>query len=141
VKTLQMPVSSTANRESLPLLSSQATRINRRLSSLWYKNREHSDHSFVAKLELPSRNSARTEERESRCLRIPCRSRPYNGGSAIRFLGSVYATTQLHCCYSSSSRRSLGVAGHRLLLPGDWFVIFTFVSTLWRSRKDKVLEI
>ena len=83
-----MSVSLAANRESLPLLSSPATKINRRLSSHWYKKGEHSEHSFIAKKESPFRNSARTEEREGRCLRSPCHSRPYTGDQQFGFWGA-----------------------------------------------------
>jgi hypothetical protein len=41
-----------------------------------------------------SRNSAHTEEREGRCLRSLCRSRPCTGDRQLGFLGSVYATAR-----------------------------------------------
>jgi hypothetical protein len=37
---------------------------------------------------FPSRNSARTEEREGRCLRSPCRSRPCTGNRQLSFWGA-----------------------------------------------------
>jgi hypothetical protein len=37
---------------------------------------------------FPSRNSARTEEREGRCLRSPCRSRPCMGDRQLGFWGA-----------------------------------------------------
>jgi hypothetical protein len=43
---------------------------------------------------FPSRNSARTEKREGRCLRSPCRSRPCTGDRQLGFWGSVYVTAQ-----------------------------------------------
>ena len=104
MKTLQMPVSSTTNRESLPLLlSSLATRINRRLSSLWYNKREHSEHSFVAKKEFPSRNSMRTKEREGRFLRSPCHSRPCTGINNQVFGERHHDCPNRRCCSCSSS--------------------------------------
>jgi hypothetical protein len=37
---------------------------------------------------FPSRNSARTKEREGRCLRSPCRSRPCTGNQQLGFWGA-----------------------------------------------------
>jgi hypothetical protein len=37
---------------------------------------------------FPSRNSARKEEREGRCLRRPCRSRPCTGDRQLDFWGA-----------------------------------------------------
>ena len=52
----------------------------------------NSEHNPVAKKESSSRNSARTEEREGRCLRSPCRSRPCTRDWQFGFWG---ATTRL----------------------------------------------
>jgi hypothetical protein len=43
---------------------------------------------------FPSRDSARTEKQEGRCLRSRCRSRPCTGDRQLCFWGSVYATAQ-----------------------------------------------
>jgi hypothetical protein len=37
---------------------------------------------------FPSCDSARTEQREGRCLRSPCRSRPYTGDRQLGFWGA-----------------------------------------------------
>jgi hypothetical protein len=37
---------------------------------------------------FPSRDSARTEQREGRCLRSPCRSRPCTGDQQLGFWGA-----------------------------------------------------
>ena len=52
----------------------------------------NSEHNIVAKKESSSRNSARTEEREGKCLRSPCRSRPCTRDRQLGFWG---ATTRL----------------------------------------------
>jgi len=52
----------------------------------------NSEHNLVAKKESSSRKSARTEEREGRCLRSPCRSRPCTRDRQLGFWG---ATTRL----------------------------------------------
>jgi hypothetical protein len=64
-------------------------------------------HSPAARVRVfPSRDSARTEKREGRCLRSRCRSRPCTGDRQLGFWGSVYATAQ---CPSLSSSLVPGV--------------------------------
>jgi hypothetical protein len=58
------------------------------------------NHSPAQVWVFPSRSSARTEKREGRCLRSPCRSRPCTGDQQLGFSG---ASTRLP--KSSSSRR------------------------------------
>jgi hypothetical protein len=66
----------------------------------------HESRTFRVTVQLqvrvfPSRNSARTEQREGRCLRSPCRSRPCTGDRQIGFWG---ASTRLPKTFSSSWR-------------------------------------
>jgi hypothetical protein len=45
---------------------------------------------------FPSRNSARTEEREGRCLRSPCCSRPCTGDRQLGFWGASTRLPERH---------------------------------------------
>jgi hypothetical protein len=47
---------------------------------------------------FPSRNSARIEEREGRCLRSPCRSRPCMGDRQLGFWGASTRLPNVHHC-------------------------------------------
>ena len=67
---------------------------------------------------FPSRGSARTERREGRCLRSPCRSRPCSGDRQLGFWG---ASTRLPKRLSLSSS----------LVPG------VFISIGWQEKLDK----
>jgi hypothetical protein len=58
---------------------------------------------------FPSRDSARTEKREGRCLQSPCRSRPFSGDRQLGFWGaSTRLPNACHCLHrwflASSSR-------------------------------------
>jgi len=58
--------------------------------SLWscIHTTHNSEHNPATKKESPSRNSVRTEEREGRCLRSPCRSRPCTRDRQLGFWGA-----------------------------------------------------
>jgi hypothetical protein len=74
----------------------------RRTPIVWYESRTISESLSSRKWWVfPSRNFARIEEREGRCLRIPCRSRPCTGDRQLSFWG---ASTWLpkHLSLSSS---------------------------------------
>ena len=58
--------------------------------SLWSctHTTHNSEHNPTVKKEFPSRNSACTAEREGRCLRSPCRSRPCTRDRQLGFWGA-----------------------------------------------------
>ena len=71
---------------SLPFLSLSWRKAIKRTGTFGLGHTTHnSEHYLAAKKESPSRNFARMEEREGRCLWNPCRSRSYTGDHQLGF--------------------------------------------------------
>jgi hypothetical protein len=86
---LQLPVSWRAACDPSPS-ASLCERLNRR-EPLALGTREQNHFRVTTQLQVrvfPSRDSARTEKREGRCLRSPCRSRPFTGDRQLGFWGA-----------------------------------------------------
>ena len=82
------------------------------------KKREHIPETSSV-VRSSSRNSARTEEREGRCLRSPCRSGPCSGDRQLGFWGaSTWLPKSLRLRTSSSSRSPASPSSRKhFLLP------------------------
>jgi hypothetical protein len=76
---------------------------------------------------FPSRDSARTEQREGRCLRSPCRSRPCTGDRQLGFWGASTRLPKKHLFPGDMTREAGQGSGSSERMGGyDQFISLLF---------------